>query len=107
MTFYTGSQFPTEYTNDAFAAQHGSWNRSVKAGHEVVRVPLEDGKSDGVYQDFVTGFIDSDGRPWGRPVGVAVAHDGSLLVTDDETKIIWRISHTGRTGSPGRVRADE
>jgi glucose/arabinose dehydrogenase len=105
MTFYTGSQFPPEYTNDAFAAEHGSWNRSEMAGHEVVRVPLDDGKSNGVYQDFVTGFVDDNGNPWGRPAGVAVAYDGSLLVTDDQAKIIWRVSYDGRIGSVGRTRA--
>ena len=96
MTFYTGKQFPAEYTNDAFAAEHGSWNRSIKAGHEVVRIPLENGKASGVYQDFLTGFVAADGNPWGRPSGVAVAPDGSLLVTDDGANIIWRVSYTGK-----------
>ena len=96
MTFYTGKQFPAEYTNDAFAAEHGSWNRSIKAGHEVIRIPLENGKASGVYQDFLTGFIAPDGNPWGRPSGVAVASDGSLLVTDDGANIIWRVSYTGK-----------
>jgi glucose/arabinose dehydrogenase len=104
MTFYTGAQFPPEYTNDAFAAEHGSWDRSQMSGHEVVRVPLDDGKSNGVYQDFVTGFIDDNGNPWGRPVGVTVAQDGSLLITDDQAKVIWRVSYTGRVGIRGRVR---
>lgn len=105
MTFYTGAQFPIEYTNDAFAAEHGSWNRSTMSGHEVVRVPLEDGKTNGVYQDFMTGFVDDDGHPWGRPAGVTTAYDGSLLVTDDQSKIIWRVSYIGRIGTRGRVRA--
>lgn len=105
MTFYTGAQFPIDYTNDAFAAQHGSWNRSKKAGHEVVRIPLDDGKSNGVYQDFMTGFLDNNGNPWGRPVGVTTAQDGSLLVTDDQTKIIWRVSYSGRIGAAARVRS--
>ena len=96
MTFYTGSQFPPEYVNDAFAAEHGSWDRSVKAGHEVVRVPLQDGKSNGVYQDFLTGFLDENGNPWGRPVGVTTAPDGSLLVTDEQSHIIWRVSYRGQ-----------
>jgi glucose/arabinose dehydrogenase len=95
MTFYTGSQFPAEYVNDAFAAEHGSWDRSMKAGHEVVRVPLDDGKSSGVYEDFLTGFLDDDGNPWGRPVGVTTAPDGSLLVTDETAHIIWRVAYTG------------
>ncbi|MEO5924926.1 MAG: sorbosone dehydrogenase family protein [Bryobacteraceae bacterium] len=95
MAFYTGSMFPAEYRNDAFAAEHGSWNRSIKAGHEVVRVPLDNGKSNGVYQDFLTGFIAPDGNYWGRPVGIATATDGSMLVTDDGVNVIWRVSYRG------------
>jgi glucose/arabinose dehydrogenase len=95
MAFYTGTMFPAEYRDDAFAAEHGSWNRSIKAGHEVVRVPLDNGKSNGVYQDFLTGFLDANGNPWGRPVGVTTAPDGSLLVTDDGARIIWRVSYKG------------
>ena len=95
MAFYTGSQFPAEYKNDAFAAEHGSWNRSIKAGHEVIRIPLDNGKASGVYQDFLTGFIAPDGNPWGRPSGVTTAPDGSLLVTDDGVNIIWRVAYTG------------
>ena len=95
MAFYTGTMFPAEYRNDAFAAEHGSWNRSIKAGHEVIRIPLDNGKSSGVYQDFLTGFLDSNGNPWGRPVGIATAPDGSLLVTDDGAMVIWRVSYKG------------
>ena len=96
MTFYDGNQFPKEYQGDIFASEHGSWNKAVRAGYEVVRVPLKDGKSDGVYEDFLTGFVTPDGNVWGRPVGVAVAPDGSLLVTDDGSKSIWRVSYTGK-----------
>lgn len=95
LTFYTGTQFPSEYREDIFAAEHGSWNRSVKAGHEVIRIPLHSGKATGVYQDFLTGFLDENGNPWGRPVGVAIAADGSLLVTDDYGNKIWRVAYTG------------
>ena len=95
MGFYTGTQFPAEYRNDAFAAEHGSWNRSIKAGHELVRIPLDNGKASGVYQDFLTGFLDANGNPWGRPAGVTTAPDGSLLVTDDGARIIWRVSYRG------------
>lgn len=105
MTFYTGSQFPSDYLHDGFAAQHGSWNRSVKAGHGLVRVPLDDGRSNGVYQDFLTGFIDANNNAWGRPVGVTTAADGSLLVTDDLGRVIWRISYTGAIKPSGRTRA--
>jgi glucose/arabinose dehydrogenase len=95
MTFYEASQFPAEYKGDAFAAEHGSWNRANRTGYEVVRVPLKDGHATGEFEDFITGFVTKDGKVWGRPVGVAVAPDGSLLVTDDGSKSIWRVSYTG------------
>ena len=94
LTFYQGAQFPQEYRGDLFAAEHGSWNRSVRSGYEVIRVPLENGHPSGVYEDFMTGFVLPNGDVWGRPVGVAVAKDGSLLVTDDGSGSIWRISYT-------------
>ena len=96
LTFYEGNQFPKQYKGDVFAAEHGSWNKSVRAGYEVVRVPLNDGKSNGVYEDFLTGFVTPDGNAWGRPVGVAVAPDGSLMVSDDVSKSIWRVVYTGK-----------
>ncbi len=96
MTFYDGRQFPEDYRGDAFAAQHGSWNRASRTGYNVVRVPLEQGRSTGEFQDFLTGFVTSDGKVWGRPVGVAVGTDGSLFVTDDGSKSIWRVSSTGK-----------
>jgi glucose/arabinose dehydrogenase len=96
MTFYEGNQFPSQYQGDIFAAEHGSWNKSVRAGYEVIRVPLQNGKADGVYEDFLTGFVVSNDAVWGRPVGVAVAKDGSLMVTDDGSKSIWRVMYTGK-----------
>lgn len=96
LTFYTGSQFPKEYQGDLFAAEHGSWNRAIRAGYEVIRVPLKNGHASGVYEDFLTGFVTEDGQVWGRPVGVAVAPDGSLMVTDDGSKSIWRVVYTGK-----------
>jgi glucose/arabinose dehydrogenase len=96
MTFYEGSQFPAEFKGDAFAAEHGSWNKSSRAGYEVIRVPLKDGKANGEYEDFLTGFTTEDGHVWGRPVGVAVADDGSLFVTDDGSGSIWQVSYTGK-----------
>jgi len=95
MAFYDGKQFPKEYAGDAFAAEHGSWNHAAGSGHEVIRIPLDKGKSNGVYEDFLTGFS-TNGVVWGRPVGVAVAEDGSLLVTDDGAKVIWRVTYTGK-----------
>ena len=97
MTFYQGKQFPAEYAGDIFSSQHGSWNKGVRAGYEVIRVPLhQTGQSSGEYQDFVTGFVLPNGDAWGRPVGVTVAADGSLLVTDDGSNSIWRVSYQGK-----------
>lgn len=101
MTFYTGHQFPREFDLDGFAAEHGSWNRDRRTGYKVVRIPLNNGKPTGEYEDFLTGFVTPDGDVWGRPVGVAVAKDGSLLVSDDGSNSIWRVSYQGGPGGPG------
>jgi glucose/arabinose dehydrogenase/cytochrome c5 len=94
LTFYDGSQFPAEYRGDIFAAEHGSWNRSARVGYEVIRVPRHGGtRASGDYQDFLTGFVLPNGQAWGRPVGITVATDGSLLVSDDGGNVIWRVSH--------------
>ncbi len=94
MTFYDGTQFPGDYAGDIFAAEHGSWNKSTRAGYEVIRIPLhQTGKAGGEYEDFLTGFVTDSGDVWGRPVGVTVATDGSLLVTDDGSGSIWRVSY--------------
>jgi glucose/arabinose dehydrogenase/mono/diheme cytochrome c family protein len=96
LTFYDGKQFPSEYRGDIFAAEHGSWNKETRAGYELIRVPLhQSAHATGEYEDFMTGFVIDNGHVWGRPVGVAVAHDGSLLVTDDASGSIWRITYTG------------
>lgn len=95
MTFYEGSQFPATYKGDAFAAEHGSWNKAKRAGYEVILAPMHDGKATGAYEDFLTGFTTADGHVWGRPVGVTVANDGSLFVTDDGSGSIWHVSYTG------------
>ncbi|HEX6895896.1 MAG TPA: sorbosone dehydrogenase family protein, partial [Bryobacteraceae bacterium] len=96
LTFYEGDQFPKEYRGDLFAAEHGSWNRAARSGYEVVRVPLENGRPNGAYEDFLTGFVTADGQAWGRPVGVAAGKDGALYVTDDGSKAIWRVSYVGK-----------
>ncbi len=95
LTFYEGEQFPREYHGNIFAAEHGSWNRDPRAGYEVIRVPIENGKATGVYEDFITGFVTKNGQVWGRPVGVTVGRDGSLFVTDDGSNSVWRISYVG------------
>ncbi len=97
ITFYDGKQFPAEYQGDLFASEHGSWNRAVRVGYELIRVPMhQTGHASGEYQDFMTGFVVDNEHVWGRPVGVTTAPDGSLLVTDDGSNSIWRISYTGR-----------
>ncbi len=96
MTFYNGKQFPAEYQGDIFACEHGSWNRSVRVGYELIRAPLhQTGHASGEFEDFMTGFVVDNGHVWGRPVGVTTAPDGSLLVSDDGTNSIWRITYTG------------
>jgi glucose/arabinose dehydrogenase len=92
LAFYTGHMFPSDYRGDGFAAEHGSWNRSERTGYKVIRVRLKDGVPTGEYEDFVTGFVVNDTEVWGRPVGVAVGHDGALLVSEDGNGTIWRIS---------------
>ena len=95
LTFYDGEQFPREYRNEIFAAEHGSWNRARRTGYKVIRVPMKDGKATGEYEDFLVGFVTPDGNVWGRPVGVAVAKDGALLVTDDGSNTLWRVASAG------------
>jgi glucose/arabinose dehydrogenase len=95
--FYEGNQFPAEYRGDEFLALHGSWNRAQRTGYEVVRVPLHGhGEPSGEYEDFLTGFVTPDGNVWGRPVGIAVAPDGALLVSDDGSGSIWRVTYQGK-----------
>jgi len=94
IAFYEGQQFPAEYKGDLFASEHGSWNKAVRTGYEVIRIPLhQTGKATGEYEDFLTGFVVDNGHVWGRPVGVTVAQDGSLLVSDDGSGSIWRVSY--------------
>jgi glucose/arabinose dehydrogenase len=96
MTFYEGSQFPAQYNGDVIAAEHGSWNKAARAGYEVVVAPMHDGHATGEYEDFLTGFTTADGHVWGRPVGVTVANDGSLFVTDDGSGSIWHVTYGGQ-----------
>jgi len=102
LVFYEGSQFPASYKGDAFVALHGSWNSAAPTGYKVVRVPFKNGRPTGTYENFMTGFWDGKSEPgeparvWGRPAGLAVAKDGSLLVADDAGKVVWRVSYTGK-----------
>jgi glucose/arabinose dehydrogenase len=94
LLFYTGTSFPKKYQGGAFIAQHGSWNRSVLSGYQVAFIPFSNGKPAGKVEPFLTGFIADleDEKVYGRPVGLAMLSDGSLLVTDDASNTIWRVS---------------
>jgi glucose/arabinose dehydrogenase len=112
IVFYDGAQFPAEYKGNAFVALKGSWNRAEPTGYKVVRVPFKDGKPEGYYENFVTGFWISGERRaevWGRPAALAVTHDGALLVADDTGGTIWRIDYTGQPDSAqkGEGKKDE
>jgi len=96
--FYEGDQFPKDYKGDAFVALHGSWNAAKPTGYKVVRIKFANGRPAGGYEDFLTGFWDGTSSPaqvWGRPAGLLVAKDGSLLVADDPGKTIWRVRYVG------------
>ncbi|MDB4875526.1 MAG: L-sorbosone dehydrogenase [Gemmatimonadetes bacterium] len=96
IVFYQGGNFPADYKGSAFATMHGSWNRANPTGYKVVRLIFDAaGKPTGEYEDFMTGFVVSDSAVWGRPVGVAVAQDGSLYVSEDGNGTIWRVSYRG------------
>lgn len=96
LSFYTGKTFPEKYHNGAFITQHGSYNREELAGYKVVYVPFRNGKPSGPPEDFITGFIVEKGKDevYGRPLGITMMNDGSLLVSDDKTNIVWRITAT-------------
>jgi len=98
LAFYTAtsgkSAFPREYVGEGFAVLHGSWNRAFRTGHKVVRVKMKNGVPTGEYEDFMVGFIADDGNAWGRPVGAVVASDGALLISDDGSNVVYRISYS-------------
>lgn len=94
LAFYEKTAFPEKYRNGLFIGQHGSWNRSQISGYKVVFVPFKNGKPSGKPEDFLTGFIanQAEAEVYGRPVGVTVMNDGSLLINDDGSDIIWKIT---------------
>ena len=96
LAFCRGEAFPEKYRGGAFVGQHGSWNRSTFVGYKVVFVPFKDGKPTGKTEDFLAGFIANKDEVYGRPVGVTVLQDGSMLVTDDASDRIWRVTAGGR-----------
>lgn len=94
LAFYDKDAFPAQYKNGVFVGQHGSWNKSVLSGYKVVFVPFKNGKPSGKPQDFLTGFIadEKKAQVYGRPAGVTVMNDGSLLVNDDSGNTVWRVA---------------
>jgi glucose/arabinose dehydrogenase len=92
LAFYDGATFPAAYRGGAFVGEHGSWNRTAYSGYKVAFIPFSDGRPSGPPQDFLTGFFDGEDRVSGRPVGVAVARDGALLVADDVGGVVWRVA---------------
>lgn len=99
LSFYEGDQFPADFKGNIFVALHGSWNRQKRTGYKIIRVIVKDGVPTGEYEDFVTGFGINDAHVWGRPVGVTVARDGSLLFSEDGNGRIFRVSRTARASS--------
>ncbi|HEX2581019.1 MAG TPA: PQQ-dependent sugar dehydrogenase [Dongiaceae bacterium] len=94
IAFAEGEQFPEPYRGDAFVALHGSWNRGALSGYKIVRLRMDQGRPTGEYMDFLTGFILDNNHVWGRPVGVTVARDGALIVSEDGNGTVWRISRS-------------
>ena len=97
LTFYDGAQFPASYRGNIFAAEQGSWNRAKRTGYKIIRVVVDNAVPTGEYDDFVTGFVIDDSEVWGRPVGVTVDRDGALLVSEDGSGTIWRVTYTGKS----------
>jgi hypothetical protein len=95
LAFYTGNSLPQAYRGGAFVGEHGSWNRDPLNGYKVVFVPFNNGQPNGMAQDVVTGFLDSDNRARGRPVGLAIDKSGALLIADDVGNTVWRVSSAG------------
>jgi glucose/arabinose dehydrogenase len=99
LVFYTATQFPAAYRGNAFVALHGSWDAAKPTGYKVVRIPFHDGKPGKGYVNFATGFWSGGNAPpqvWGRPAGLLVDRDGSLLIADDQGRTVWRVRYTGK-----------
>ncbi|PWT97031.1 MAG: L-sorbosone dehydrogenase [Bacteroidetes bacterium] len=94
LVFYEKNAFPQKYHGGAFVTQHGSWNRTVLSGYKVIFVPFKDGKQFGKPEDFLTGFISNlpKSEVHGRPVGIAVLSNGSMLISDDVSNTIWKVT---------------
>ena len=99
LTFNTGNLFPFEMAGGAFIGQHGSWNRSPRAGYKVIFVPFANGNPSGPPRDILTGFLNADGEAQGRPVGVKINRQGALLVADDVGNAVWRVTPSAKSAS--------
>lgn len=99
LTFADGTSLPEPYREGAFVGEHGSWNRAPRSGYKVVFVPFINGEPQGKPVDVLTGFLDEDENARGRPVGVAIAKDGALLVADDVGNTVWRVTPASRTAA--------
>jgi glucose/arabinose dehydrogenase len=97
MVFDTADGMPAHYRGGAFVGEHGSWNRQILNGYKIVFIPFSDGRPNGMAEDVVTGFVDSDGHAHGRPVAVALDKTGALLIADDVGNTVWRVSSTAQT----------
>ncbi len=95
LAFNTGSGLPAAYAGGAFVGEHGSWNRRAFNGYKVVFVPFQNGRPNGMAQDVVTGFLSSDNKARGRPVGLAIDKSGALLIADDVGNTVWRVTAAG------------
>jgi glucose/arabinose dehydrogenase len=104
LTFYTGASFPAIFRGGAFVGEHGSWNRTQLNGYRVVFIPFAGGRPVGKPHNFVAGFIDSNGKARGRPVGVAVDRAGALLIADDVGGTVWRVTYTGAAPAPAQAK---
>jgi glucose/arabinose dehydrogenase len=95
IAFYDGTMFPAQYRGGAFVTLHGSWNRALRTGYKVVHLPFRNGKPAGGYDDFLLGWAPDpkERTVWGRPAGLLVLRDGSLLVSDDGAGVIWRVTY--------------
>jgi glucose/arabinose dehydrogenase len=98
LVFYDGKAFPKQYQGDAFVALHGSWNRAKRTGYKIIRIRFKNGRPVGGYDDFITGWMLGEDKPevWGRPVGLLVLKDGSMLIADDGANKIWRVTYDNR-----------
>jgi glucose/arabinose dehydrogenase len=95
MVFYTGTNLPEHYRGGAFVGEHGSWNRTTLNGYKVIYVPFQNGHPIGAAEDVVTGFLIDGDKARGRPVGLAMDHQGGLLIADDTGNSVWRVSAAG------------